>query len=96
MLPDNGKMVARQQVLADLRDLALRSDDLDELLNALFTGFDDGGDRWVVIASLIQTAKLNGVAPEAWLADTLARLAAGHPATALDALMPWRHARTVG
>jgi len=64
--------------------------------NALFAGSDDGGDHWAVIASLIETAKLNGVDPQAWLADTLARLAAGHRATALDTLMPWNHARHVG
>jgi transposase len=64
--------------------------------NALFAGSDEGGDHWAVMASLIETAKLNGVDPEAWLADTLSRLAAGHPATALDALMPWNHARDVG
>lgn len=63
--------------------------------NALFAGSDDGGDHWAVIASLIETAKLNGVDPQAWLADTLTRLAAGHHATALDALMPWNHARHV-
>jgi hypothetical protein len=48
-----------------------------------------------VIASLIETAKLNGVDPQAWLASTLARLAAGHPATALDSLMPWQDAAPV-
>lgn len=37
---------------------------------------------------MIETAKLNGVDPQARLADTLARLAAGYYATALDALMP--------
>lgn len=58
--------------------------------NALFAGSDDGGDHWAVIASLIETAKLNGVDPQAWLADTLARLAAGHSARRLDDLMPWR------
>ena len=52
--------------------------------NALFAG----SDHWAVIASLIDTAKLNGVDPPAWLAGTLAQLAAGHSATALDALMP--------
>ena len=49
-----------------------------------------------MIVSLIETAKLNGIDPQAWLADTLAQLAAGHHATAFDALMPWYHARHVG
>lgn len=59
--------------------------------NALFAGSDDGGDHWAVIASLIETAKLNDVDPQTWLADTLTRLAAGHAANAIDALMPWHH-----
>jgi len=63
--------------------------------NALFAGSDDGGDHWAVIASLIETAKLNGVDPQAWLADTLAKLAAGHGARRLDELMPWDHTAAV-
>jgi transposase len=39
--------------------------------------------------TLIETAKLNGVDPQAWLADVLARLA-DHPARRLDDLFPWR------
>ena len=37
---------------------------------------------------LIVTAKMNGVDPQAWLADVLARIA-GHPAHRLDELLPW-------
>jgi len=57
--------------------------------NALFAGSDEGGDNWAVIATLIECCKLNGVNPHAWLADTLAKLAAGHPANQLAELMPW-------
>lgn len=63
--------------------------------NALFAGSDQGGDHWAVIASLIETCKLNGINPQAWLSDTLTRLAAGHSATALDQLMPWNRATAV-
>jgi transposase len=38
---------------------------------------------------LIETAKLNGVDPEAWLRDVLARIAEGHPANRIADLMPW-------
>ena len=38
--------------------------------------------------SLIVTAKLNDIDPQAWLADVLARIA-GHPASRLDELLPW-------
>lgn len=57
--------------------------------NAVFAGSDQGGHHWAVIALLMETCKLNQIDPQAWLANTLSRLAAGHPATALDELMPW-------
>ena len=63
--------------------------------NALFAGSDDGGDNWAVIASLIETAKLNRVDPQAWLADTLTRLANGHRINAISDLMPWAYAARV-
>ena len=54
----------------------------------LFCGSDRGGQRAAVMYSLIGTAKLNGVDPQAWLADILARIA-GHPASRLHELLPW-------
>ena len=54
----------------------------------LFCGSDRGGERAAVIYTLIQTAKLNDIDPQAWLADVLARIA-GHPAGRLDDLLPW-------
>ena len=59
--------------------------------NALFAGSDQGGVRWGVIASLIETCKLNAVDPQAYLADVLARLVNRHPASRIDRLMPWAH-----
>lgn len=58
----------------------------------LFCGFDRGGQRAAIIYTLIQTAKLNDVDPQAWLADVLARIA-DHPATGLDELLPWNWAQ---
>ena len=57
--------------------------------NALFAGSDSGADRWAIAASLIETAKLSGVEPFAWLRDVLARMVNGHNAQALDDLLPW-------
>ena len=54
----------------------------------LFCGSDRGGQRAAVMYSLIGTAKLNNVDPQAWLADVLARIA-GHPVSRLDDLLPW-------
>lgn len=54
----------------------------------MFAGSDRGADRAAMIYSLIVTAKLNGVDPQAWLADVLARIA-GHTAKRLDELLPW-------
>jgi len=59
----------------------------------LFAGSDRGGERAAVMLTLIHTAKLNGVDPQAWVADVLARIA-DHKINDLAALLPWnwRHA----
>jgi transposase len=57
--------------------------------NALFAGHDDGAESWAIVASLIETAKLNGVDPQAWLAEMLSRLVNLWPNERLDELMPW-------
>jgi len=54
----------------------------------LFCGSDRGGQRAAAMYSLIVTAKMNGVDPQAWLADILSRIAA-HPAHRLNELLPW-------
>lgn len=58
----------------------------------LFAGSDRGGQRAAVMFSLIVTAKMNDVDPQAWLADVLARLA-DHPAHRIDELLPWNWRR---
>ena len=57
--------------------------------NALFAGHDEGAQNWACIASLIETCKLNGVDPQAYIADVLTRLVNLWPASRLDDLMPW-------
>jgi transposase len=87
---DDGRIeIDSNTVERSIRPLALNRK------NALFAGSDDGGDHWAVIASMIETAKLNGINPQIWLTDTFTRLAAGHRATALGQLMPWNHATAV-
>ncbi|MGN8119215.1 IS66 family transposase [Labrys sp. 22185] len=57
--------------------------------NHLFAGSDAGGERWAILCSLIETAKLNNVEPYAYLADILQRMVDGHPVNRLDELLPW-------
>src|SRR5712691_7665606 len=54
----------------------------------LFAGSDRGGQRAAAMYSLIVTAKINNIDPQAWLADVLARIAE-HPAHRIDDLLPW-------
>jgi transposase len=60
--------------------------------NYLFMGSEGGGKAAAIAYTLIETAKLNGVDPQAWLTDVLGRIA-DHKITRLDELMPWRYAR---
>ena len=50
---------------------------------------DTGGERAAIIYTVAETAKLNGLDPEAYIAAVLDRLARGHPITRLDELLPW-------
>jgi transposase len=59
----------------------------------LFAGSDRGGQRAAMMYSLIVTAKMNDVDPQAWLADVLSRIAE-HPALRLDELLPWQWAQS--
>ncbi len=56
--------------------------------NWTFAGSDEGGRRAAAIYTLIATAKLNDIDPQAWLADMLARLP-DHPAKRIHELLPW-------
>jgi transposase len=56
--------------------------------NWTFAGSDEGGRRAAAVYTLIATAKLNGIDPQAWLADVLARLP-DHPAKRIHELLPW-------
>jgi len=62
--------------------------------NALFAGHDEGAKNWGMIASLIETCKMNHVNPFDYLKATLEALANGHPQARIDELMPWVFART--
>lgn len=66
---DGGLEIDNNAAERSLRDIAVGRK------NWLFAGSNQGGHRAATIYSLIETAKLNGVDPEAWLTDTIARIA---------------------
>ena len=52
---------------------------------------DGGGAHWAVIASLIETCKLMGIEPHAYLADVITKIVNGHPNSQVDDLLPWAY-----
>ena len=61
--------------------------------NWLFAGSDAGGDRAAIFYTLIRSAKLNGLEPEAWLRQVLSRIGS-HPVNRLNELLPWNMAQS--
>jgi transposase len=59
--------------------------------NALFAGSDGGGEHWAIIASLVETCKLNAIDPQLYLADVITKIVNGHPNTQIDQLLPWAY-----
>jgi len=57
--------------------------------NWMFAGADCGGERAAAMYTLLETAKLNSINPQEWLADVLDRIGTGHPINKLDELLPW-------
>jgi transposase len=60
--------------------------------NYLFAGSDSGGRRAAIVYTVVETARLNGLDPEAYLRDVLARIA-DHPIRRIGELLPWDVAR---
>ena len=81
---DNGRLeMSNNAAERAMRPLALGRK------NYLFAGSDEGGRRAAIIYTLIETARLNDVDPEAWLGDLISRIA-DHPNTKIDELLPWK------
>jgi transposase len=57
--------------------------------NSLFAGHDEGAANWACLASLIETAKIQSLNPQAYLADILTKLVNGWPMRRIDELLPW-------
>lgn len=63
--------------------------------NALFAGHDAGAQNWAMLASLIESCKLNTIDPHAWLTATLQAIVNGHKQSRIDKLLPWNYQTTV-
>ena len=59
--------------------------------NALFAGSDGGGEHWAIIASLIETCKIGGIDPHAYLADVITKIVNAYPNSQIDDLLPWAY-----
>jgi hypothetical protein len=59
--------------------------------NALFAGSDGGAKHWAIMATLIETAKMCGVEPFAYLRDILIRITTGHTINRIGELAPWNY-----
>lgn len=81
----NGRIEMDNAVERTIRPIALNRK------NALFAGHDTGATNWGIIASLIETCKLNDIDPHAYLADTLTDIVNGHKQSDIDALLPWNY-----
>lgn len=85
---DNGRLeIDSNTIERAMRPVALNRK------NALFAGGDEGGRHWGLIASLIETCKLNRVEPHAYLVDVLTKLVNRWPASRVDELMPWAYVK---
>lgn len=83
-LTDGRVEVDNNTVERDMRPIALGR------RNSLFAGSESGAESWAVLSSLINTALLNGVDPQAWLTDVLERIVSGRTkANQLSELLPW-------
>jgi transposase len=61
--------------------------------NFLFLGSEAGGERAAILYTVLESAKLNGRDPEAYVANVIDRMAKGHPINRLDELLPWNWQR---
>jgi transposase len=57
--------------------------------NALFAGHDLGAENWAMIASLVETCKLNAIDPQAYLTDVLGRIILRNDGDPIDDLLPY-------
>lgn len=78
----------RLEIDNNIAERALRSVAIGRK-NWLFAGSKAGGERAATLYTIIETAKLNGIEPQAYIADVAEKIAGDWPASRWDELMPW-------
>ena len=63
--------------------------------NALFAGHETGAQNWAMLASLIETCKLNNIEPHSYIAGILTAIVNGHKQSQINELLPWNYKPTV-
>ncbi len=59
--------------------------------NALFAGHESGAQNWAMLASLIETCKLNAIEPHAYITEILTAIVNGHKQSDIEDLLPWNY-----
>lgn len=77
----------RLEISNNLVENALRGVSLGRK-NWLFVGSAKGGEHAAIFYSLVETCRLNGIDPQAWLTDVIERIGE-HPINRIDELLPW-------
>jgi transposase len=83
-----GRMSGRIEIENNIAERSLRGIAVGRR-NRLFAGSRVGGERAAAICTVIETCKMNGVEPQAYFADVIAKIVNDWPATRWDELMPW-------
>ena len=84
---DDGRIeIDNNTVERSIRPLALTRK------NSLFAGSEGGAAHWAVLASLVETCKINAVEPQTYFTDVITKLINGHLQSRLDELLPWAYA----
>jgi hypothetical protein len=76
-----------EELIASVRPMSAKN--CEQIVRPIldFAGSDGGGEHWAVIASLIETCKLSGIVPHAYLTDVITEIVNGHPNSRIDELL---------
>jgi hypothetical protein len=94
LLGDGCIEIDNNSVERSIRPLAVTGK--NSLFAGSFAGSCGGAEHWAILASLIETAKLNAIDPEVYITDAITWIVQRHPQSQIDQLMLWNQARGLG